>query len=65
MKLCKYCNALMMSEYETNAKNSHRYKGFHTCPKCGAVCDDEVLENKKDKPILKERWYNPSIKEFE
>jgi len=55
----------MMSEYETNAQNSHRYKGFHTCPKCGAVCDDEVLENKKDKPILKERWYNPSTKEFE
>lgn len=28
MKACIYCHAIMHSEYETNAHDIHRYKGY-------------------------------------
>ena len=65
MKLCKYCNSVMMSEYETKSHNSYRRKGFHTCPKCKAVCDDDITQKKNDVIVHSERWFNPTTKEFE
>ena len=65
MKLCKYCNSVMMSEYETKTHNSYRRKGFHTCPKCKAVCDDDITQKKNDVIVQSERWFNPTTKEFE
>ena len=65
MKFCKYCNSIMQSEYETNSQGHHRYKEFHTCPNCEALCDEEVIEYKKGKRTLSEQWFNPTTKEFE
>lgn len=65
MKLCKYCNSEMLGEHETNRHNSHRYKGFFTCPKCHAVCDGEYLDSKLGMQILNEKWWNPKSNEFE
>ena len=65
MKLCKYCHSVMVSEYETNRFDHYRRKGFHQCPKCGAICDDDVTEKKSEVVVHEERWYNPETKEFE
>ncbi len=59
MKFCKYCNSVMESEYESNRYDNHRYKGFHTCPKCGALCDDDVTERGQNQIVHMERWFNP------
>ena len=65
MKLCKYCGSVMQSEYETNASNSHRRKGFHVCPTCKAVCDDDITEKGNNVTTHSERWFNPKTNEFE
>ena len=65
MKLCKYCQSVMRSDYETNPRNNRRRKGFHVCPKCKAVCDDDVTEKKNEIIVHYERWYNPVTKKFE
>ncbi len=49
----------MQSEYQTNPHNTRRYKGFHTCPKCGALCDDDVTERGQNRIIHMERWFSP------
>lgn len=65
MKICKYCHSKMQSEFETNRQNSHRYKGFHVCPKCKAVCEEEVTKNGKKIQIHSVRWFNPETKKYE
>lgn len=65
MKICKYCHSEMMSEYETNSQNHRRYKGFHICPKCKAVYEEDVTKNKNEYIIHSQRWYNPETKKFE
>lgn len=65
MKSCKYCGNKMLGEFETNAKNSHRFKAFYSCLKCQAVCDGEYIESKKEKQTISERWWNPITKKFE
>ena len=63
MKLCKYCNTIMMSEHESG-RNSKSYTAFHNCPNCKAACDEKVIEYKGRKEV-KERWFNPTTKEYE
>lgn len=65
MKFCKYCHTVMESEYMTHPSNSHRYKGFHTCPQCGALCDDDVTERGQNKTVHSEMWIPPERKEGE
>ena len=65
MKICKYCNSVMISEYETNRNDSHRFFGFHVCPKCRAVFEEDVTEKNSKRIIHMERWFNPSTKQFE
>lgn len=58
--ICRYCNSLMYSEYETLRNKSHRF--FYNCPNCKSV-----YEGIKDKNniIIEQRWWNPDKKEFE
>lgn len=56
MKLCKYCGEKMRDEYETNAQNNQKYKGFFTCPNCGAMCDGEYIVKGNEKHTLSEKW---------
>ena len=62
MKICKYCRTVMDSEYETNPNNTHRYKGYHTCPSCGALCDDDVTEKGNQRIVHSEKWFSPDEK---
>lgn len=52
----------MLSEYQTNSHNSHRYKGFYTCPKCGALCDEDVTEKGQNSITHSEKWYEGNTK---
>ena len=63
MKLCKYCNTIMMSEYESG-RNSKSYTAFHNCPKCNATCDEKVVEY-RGKIDRKKRWFNPKTNKSE
>lgn len=65
MKTCRYCFSTMHSEYETNARDFHRYKVFHFCPKCGAICDEDVTEKNGTRVVHEEHWYAPDTKGFE
>lgn len=65
MKICKYCNTTMISDYETDRRNAHKYKGFHTCPNCRAVCEETVTDNKSERITHEEKWWNPSTNECE
>ena len=65
MKACRYCHAIMQSEYETNAHDTHRYKGFQHWLKCGAICDEDVTEKRGTRTVHMERWFNPETKTFE
>lgn len=65
MKLCRYCYTMMQSTYETDAHNVHRQKGFHVCPKCQSICDDDITEKKGVRKVHSERWFNGKTKEFE
>ena len=64
MKICRYCNSVMLSEYETG-RNSKSYIAFHNCPKCQAVCDEKVIVYRNGKKEETERWFNPKTKQFE
>lgn len=63
MKLCRYCNNIMMGEFETIG-NSKSYTAFYNCTQCKAVCD-ETVEVYKGRTERKERWFNPKTNEFE
>lgn len=65
MKVCKFCGTPMHSEFETNSQDSHRRKGFHHCPNCTAVCDDDITKKGNSVVVHYERWFNPQTKEFE
>ena len=62
MKICKYCETHMLSEYES--KPNKAYNAFHCCPNCKAVCDEKVTFIGERKETMY-RWYNPEQKEFE
>ena len=64
MAICKFCNAIMMSEYES-FRNSKSYNAFHNCTKCEAVCDEKVTVFKSGHKEIRTRWYNPNTKVFE
>lgn len=57
MKFCKFCNTIMVSEHQTNIHDSHRYKSFHTCPKCGAMCDEDTTKKGNNVITHSEKWY--------
>ena len=63
MKLCKYCNSIMMGEFESG-RNSKSYTAFYNCTTCKAMCDEKVVAY-KGRTERKERWFNPKTKEFE
>lgn len=65
MKFCKYCNNEMFGEFETNSKNSHRYKAFYNCQNCKAVCEGEYIKTNDCTKIITERWWNPNTKTFD
>lgn len=65
MKLCKYCNSLMMSEHETTGMNGKSYNAFHQCPNCNAVCDEKVIAYRGGRTEVTERWFNPQTQESE
>lgn len=59
MELFKFCNAIMVSEYQTN---SFRYIGYHTCPQCGARCDEDVMGKWQNSITHSEKWYEGNTK---
>lgn len=63
MKLCKYCNNIMIGEYESG-RNDKSYTDFFHCPKCNATCDEKVSEY-RGRIERKEKWFNPKTKKFE
>lgn len=63
MRICKFCNNSMLSEYETKPNN--RYFEFSVCPNCKAVYECNVAKKGKEQVIESARWYNPQSKEFE
>ena len=64
MKLCKFCNTIMLCEYETLSNSNHYF--FHAnCPKCKAVYEGEEKKRKNEYLYSKTRWWNPEINEFE
>lgn len=60
MKICKYCNSLMIGENETQRDGSYYF--FYVCQKCKSI-----YEGKRDKKntLLESRWYNSEKNEFE
>lgn len=64
MKICKYCQSEMMSEYATG-RNGKSYTAFYNCPKCKAACDEKVTVYNGGRKKNKMRWYNPETKQFE
>lgn len=64
MKLCKYCNTIMVSEHES-VRNSKSYTAFHNCPNCKAVCEEKVTVPRSGRKEVRTRWFNPETKEFE
>ena len=63
MKLCRYCNNIMMSEF-ISGRNSKSYTAFHNCPKCKALCNEKVVVF-RGRTERKERWFNPETKKYE
>ena len=63
METCKYCNTLMHGEFETLKNKSYRF--FYTCPECHSIYEGEAKEIKKEKSIIKSRWFNSKTKKFE
>lgn len=63
MKLCKYCNSIMMGEFESG-RNSKSYTAFYNCTTCKAMCDEKVVAL-RGRTERKERWFNPQTKEYE
>ena len=63
--ICKYCQTVMIPEYETNPHNSHRRKGFFTCPQCRAIYEDDVEERGKYVKVFSRFWRNPKTGERE
>ena len=61
MTICKYCNNIMMSEYESG-RNSKSYTAFHTCTNCNALCDEKVTAYRGGRKEIRTRWYNPITK---
>ena len=65
MKTCKYCGEIMLPDYETNFSDHNRYKALHVCPKCNAVCEEDVTKKGMEVIIHSRRWWNPEAKAFE
>lgn len=67
MKRCKYCNEIMMSEYETKGDTS--YFEFHTCTRCHAVyeCITKIKGKGRGKHEVheNERWWDPNTNSWE
>ncbi len=67
MKYCKYCNSLMVGEYETKSNNS--YFEFHVCHKCHAVYECTTVKKGRGREKYEvhenERWFNPKTGEWE
>ena len=63
MKLCKYCNSIMMGEFESG-RNSKSYTAFYNCTTCKAMCDEKVVAL-RGRTERKERWFNPQTKKYE
>ena len=67
MKICKFCNEIMMSEYETRGNNS--YFEFHNCQHCHAIYECTTKKIKKGREVYEihenEKWWNPETKSWE
>ncbi len=63
MQICKYCNELMIGEYETLSNNSYFF--FYNCPKCRSIYEGKVKKNRNEFRVLEERWFNPKKNDFE